>query len=240
MHCQCIATDLHNQIKITYFAIQSTFMDQQHEQQLNDITAIRTMMERASKFLSLSGLSGVMAGLVATIGGIFVYWYLEIHAIDSGLLKNIGFEYPDFRKVVLNVAIVAFLVLSLSVGSAVFFTLRKAKGINKLIFDTNAIRILLSIFVPMLVAAIVILALLTKNYFDLIVPTMFFLYGLGLINAGYFTFRDVSYLGYLELVLGAICLVFPEWSIQLWVVGFGLLHMVYGTIMYLKYDRKEA
>ena len=211
----------------------------QHKQQIEDITAIRTMMERASKFLSLSGLSGVIAGLIATVGGSIAYWYVELYAKPNGKLQELSFDNGDFREVIFNVTGLTFIVLFLAVSAAVVFTLRKAKGIQQLVFDTNAIRILLSILIPMIVAAIIILSLLMRNYFDLIVPTMLFLYGLGLVNAGYFTFRDIAYLGYLELILGIVSLFFPQWAIQLWITGFGILHIIYGTIMYLKYDKKK-
>ena len=40
---------------------------------LENLKEIRTLMERSSKFLSLSGLSGISAGIIALVGAFMVY-----------------------------------------------------------------------------------------------------------------------------------------------------------------------
>lgn len=46
------------------------------EKQLEDLKMIRELMEKSSKFLSLIGLSGIIAGITAIIGAAFAWFYL--------------------------------------------------------------------------------------------------------------------------------------------------------------------
>lgn len=202
-----------------------------------DITAIRNMMEKSSKFLSLSGLSGIMAGIVASIGGSIAYWLLSTQPKLSAAVIPYSQQPLELQQLIVQLSTLAISVLILSIGTAIYFTLRKANGIHKIVWDKNAQNILFSIVVPLFVAGVTILALLLKGYFDLIIPVMLFFYGLGLVHAANFTFRDIAYLGYLELILGAISLFAPQTAIIIWTLGFGVLHIVYGSIMFYKYDK---
>ena len=74
--------------------------------------------------------------------------------------------------------------------------------------------------------------------FGLVAPTTLVFYGLALLNASKYTLGDVKYLGYTQVILGLICAVFPNYGFWFWVIGFGFMHIVYGLIMYVKYDKK--
>ncbi|MCA4900498.1 MAG: hypothetical protein ING88_17115, partial [Cytophagales bacterium] len=50
-------------------------------------------------------------------------------------------------------------------------------------------------------------------------------------------YDEVRYLGYCELVVGVFAALFPGYGLYFWAVGFGLLHILYGSLMYTKYDR---
>ena len=67
---------------------------------------------------------------------------------------------------------------------------------------------------------------------------MLIFYGLALINSSKYTFFEIRYLGIAEIVLGLIASVFVSSGLILWAAGFGLLHIIYGIIMYYKYERK--
>ncbi len=60
-------------------------------------------------------------------------------------------------------------------------------------------------------------------------------YGLAVISAGKFTFGEIHWLGVLEVVTGLICLLLPQWSVFLWAIGFGIIHIGYGLFMHLRY-----
>ncbi|MBT1700273.1 hypothetical protein KK083_25525, partial [Fulvivirgaceae bacterium PWU4] len=58
-----------------------------------------------------------------------------------------------------------------------------------------------------------------------------------LIQGGSNTYDEIRYLGYCEITLGLIAALFPGYGLLAWAMGFGVLHIVYGAIMYNKYDK---
>ena len=203
---------------------------------IKDISEIRDMMEKASRFISLSGLSGVFAGFFAVIGAAIAYWYFHIYIVENnGPLifssLNIYDEIPVF------VILLAAIIFTLSVGSATYFTTRNSKRKSLPLWDNTTKKLLINLFIPLLAGGTFILVLIFRTYYDLIVPTSLIFYGLALLNAGHFTYKDIRYLGYLELLLGFISLWLSEYDIIIWGIGFGFLHIVYGIVMYYKYER---
>lgn len=97
-------------------------MNQKHQE---DLAHIRSMMERSSRFISLSGLSGVFAGLSALIGGIYVYQLFKVN----------GIEYFTDEHVLLSGSLVSELIwigvviLVCAFVFGTFLPLEKAKNI---------------------------------------------------------------------------------------------------------------
>lgn len=201
---------------------------------------IRSLMERSTRFISLSGLSGIAAGIIALIGVGFVYAFLETVPFESrGLyypeayqIKRWGLNYISFF--ILN----AFFVITGATVSAIFFTYRKAKkkGQKIGIHDSLTRRVLINLLVPLLAGGIFCLALLSYNLIGLLAPTTLIFYGLALLNASKFTYDDMRNLGYLELALGLVALFLLPYGLEFWAFGFGFLHIFYGVTMYRKYD----
>ena len=54
---------------------QSAFM-KEDQQSLQDLQHIKQMMERSSRFISLSGLSGIAAGVCALVGAWVAFDYV--------------------------------------------------------------------------------------------------------------------------------------------------------------------
>jgi len=61
-------------------------------------------------------------------------------------------------------------------------------------------------------------------------------YGLALVDAGKFTYGEVFYLGILEIITGLVSAFFPSLGLFFWIFGFGVLHVIYGLVMYRKYE----
>jgi hypothetical protein len=59
-----------------------------------------------------------------------------------------------------------------------------------------------------------------------------------LINASKYTFNDIRYLGFCEIILGLGAAVYVGYGLYFWALGFGILHIIYGAMMYYKYERK--
>ncbi len=199
------------------------------EKQLEDIKAIREMMEKSSKFLSLSGLSGVMAGITAIFGAAFAYFYLLRYPAATDL--------NHFQEMVI-LLVDAMLVLIISIGFALYFSWKKAKK-KKLKFVNKAtLSTIYNLGIPLLTGGIFSLILLFRGNVEIIASTTLLFYGLGLVNASKYTFEEIHYLGITEIILGIGAAIFLYHGIIFWTIGFGVCHIVYGAIMYKKYDLK--
>jgi hypothetical protein len=208
---------------------------------LETLNEIRSLMERSSRFISLSGLSGVFAGTYALIGALAAYLYLNIGIGDASYYEYAFTEDGSYRRSFLSFFILdAGLVLLASVCTAYLLSSRKAKQKGQKIFDKTAVRLAVNLFIPLLAGGVFCLILLAHKLVGLIAPGMLVFYGLGLVNASKYTFDDIRYLGYCEIVLGLISAYYIGYGLLFWAAGFGVLHIIYGALMYNKYDRSPA
>ncbi|GAA4449225.1 hypothetical protein [Rurimicrobium arvi] len=211
--------------------------DQSPLEQLEALSEIRGIMERSTRFLSLSGWSGVWAGLMASSGCIIAHAQLNNYYRQYN--ERGGFDqaaYLDLRNQLFYLGITVF-VLALS--GAFLFTLRKVRQQNADIWGPASRRFLYGLAIPVAAGAVMVLAFLHNNHMEYVAPACLLFYGLGLYNAGKFTLDDIRYLGLIEILLGAICLFAPDLGLYFWGFGFGLMHIVYGIIMWNKYDRRS-
>ncbi len=206
---------------------------------LQTLTDIRSMMERSSRFLSLSGLSGVSAGVIALAGAAVVY-------MRTGLSTYPGSYNESLESSVTQAAADQFLV-TVAVGvllaallSGAFFTVRKARRQGQSVWNQTSRRLLWAMLVPLVAGGVFCLVLLLHNLLWLAFPGTLIFYGLALLSGSRYTVRDVESLGYFEVGLGLLALFFPGYNLLTWAVGFGLLHIVYGLTMYYKYERSPA
>jgi hypothetical protein len=197
----------------------------------DDLASIRSLMERSSKFISLSGLAGILAGVYALIGSAAAYYILE-HPYSYQ--ANTFFS---LLRVVPQLIGIAVLVLVASLFTGVYLSYRKAKSKGQSVWNKTSKELLFYMAVPLFTGGALMLLFLYQGYFLLIAPASLVFYGLALIGASNFTFTDVKFLGLCQIVLGLAAAALPEYGLPLWAVGFGVLHIVYGSVMYLKYDR---
>ena len=196
---------------------------------LKDLTEIKDLMNRSSRFISLSGLSGILAGVYALIGAAMAYY----------IVTNSARGYLILDGTIFNICLfILFMIAFLSVVTAIFLTTRKAKKNNEKIWDKSSRRLLINFLVPLIVGGTYILIILDQQKYGQSGALMLIFYGLALVNASKYSIGDIRYLGYVEILLGLICALFPGYGFWLWVLGFGVMHIIYGTLMYYKYDRK--
>ncbi len=212
------------------------------DNQLENLSGIKELMERSSQFLSLSGLSGVFAGIFALLGASTVYFkYTEF--FNTRYLYNLSFgrdqmmQGKSLEKFIVFITVIGIIILVLAVSSAVFFSYRKAKKSGNALWSNTAKRLLVNLFIPIFAGGIFVVALAYHGIFYLIAPATLMFYGLGLLNAAKYTLHDIRYLGLLEILLGLTGSFFIGYGLLFWVIGFGILHIIYGLVMYVKYER---
>ncbi len=196
---------------------------------LKDISEIKDLMNKSSRFISLSGLSGILAGIYALIGAAVAYWLVANSARQYLILDG-----EIFRLVLLDLFLIAFI----SIVTAIYLTTKKAKRNEVKVWDNSSRRLILNFLIPLVVGGIYILIILGQQKYGQTAALMLIFYGLALINASKYSIGNIRYLGYIELVLGLICAMLPGYGFWLWVFGFGIMHIIYGTLMYYKYDIK--
>lgn len=204
-------------------------------QSYEDLDTIRKIMEKSTRFLSLSGLSGVFAGLIALAGSAVAFFL-----IFKGHIRNeyfSGLSSGELNIIRFSLILDAIIVLTLAIAISLYFSYRKALRQGSGIWTPVSRRLLLSMFVPLATGGILIIIMYTENLFQFIIPSMLIFYGLALVSAEKFTFSEIFYLGLFEIVLGLIAALIPEFGIFIWAVGFGFLHIIYGLVMYRKYER---
>jgi hypothetical protein len=192
---------------------------------IDDIKAIRKIMEESSRFLSLSGLSGIFPGLTAIAGAVIAYFFI----LDKGAINDIG-------SVTLKLIADAVIVLVLSVLFGFYFSIKKARKDGKKFLTPISKRLLINLFIPLATGGVLVIVLLLQNNTQLIIPCFLIFYGLALVNAGKFTFGEIYYLGILEIITGLISAFIPGWGLIFFVFGFGILHIIYGLSLYRKYE----
>ena len=200
------------------------------EQELADI---KSMMERSTRFLSLSGLAGVLAGIYAFIGaGIAWYWlYFPSTSYGAGTEQM---SIPDLR---ISLLCLALTVLVLAIGSAYLLSQSKSHRKAEQFWTPASKRFLSALFIPVISGGLFSFALIHENAYKLIAAGTLIFYGLGLINASQFTLGEIKNLGIGQLVLGIAAAFFPAFGLLCWALGFGILHVIYGSMMYYRYDR---
>jgi hypothetical protein len=202
-----------------------------------DLKIIKKVMEESSRFLSLSGLSGLFAGIIALAGAAFaVYTFLDGKVLFSGGFFSAD-KIQELDSLKIKLIAEALVVLVLALGVSVFFSYRKSVRKGLKIWTPVSKRLLVNLFVPLITGGILIMILYSQHHWQLVIPSMLIFYGLGLVNAGKFTFNEVFYLGLLEIAAGLLSAIFPVYGIIFWCFGFGLLHIIYGLAMYRKYER---
>lgn len=209
---------------------------------LNDI---RNLMERSSRFISLSGWSGISAGFFALIGARLAQNRLHFYLNNTSLSE--GGQYSRrpyllaparYDQLVLELLTIGIIVLAAALLSSFYFTYRRSNHQKLPFWTTTTRRLAWSMAIPLALGGAMVLYMIAKGYYDLIGPSTLIFYGLSLYNASKYTLGEIRYLAFSQLILGMLNLwIIPQYSLYCWAIGFGGLHIVYGAIMWWKYER---
>jgi hypothetical protein len=198
-----------------------------------DLAEIRNLMEKSSKFISLSGLSGILAGVYALIGGATAYFLVQFPLPPTAYRQ----ESVQGMPVIIQLSTIALLVLAASLITGLTLSARKAKALGLEMWNNTTWRLITNLAVPLVTGGIFIILLLIQGRYGLVAPVCLIFYGLALINASPKLYDEVRYLGYSEIILGLVATALPGFGLFFWTIGFGVFHVFYGAIMFRKYDQ---
>ena len=200
---------------------------------LSHLADISDILKKRTKFHALSGVSGMLAGTYALIGA-FVARSI-IYSAPNVLYDDI--RTNTFSPDIIKLAIVFGLVLVAALSTGFYFSSKKAQKDNEKLFSAAAFGVLKNLSIPLVVGAVFVIVLYFRGYYDLMAATSLAFYGLALFAASNYTFSEIRALSLAVMATAMVSMFFPGYGLLFWAIGFGILHIVYGLIMYLKYDR---
>jgi hypothetical protein len=181
---------------------------------LDNLQFIRSTMERAGSFTAVPGWGMVVVGCTALAA--------------TWLALRAGHE-ADWLAVWLGEA-----VLGVVVGGAAM--VQKARAANDPLLSGPARRFGLSFLPPLVVGALLTIALYGAGLFWLMPGVWLLLYGTAVATAGAFSVRVVPLMGACFMVLGTAAIFAPQraWP---WFMGagFGGLNIIFGIIIARRY-----
>lgn len=199
----------------------------------DDLAQIRNIMERSTRFLSLSAWAAILAGVYALLGAAVAYRIIYF----SPLVRYDALTEGFFAPGALPLFLTAVTVFVLAAATGVWLSHRKAQKAGQKLWNRVAIRAAVNFVIPLSIGGAFVLILYDRGYYNLLAASTLIFYGLALLNAGNFTFSDIRKLGILEMLVGLLAALYPNNGLLFWALGFGLLHIIYGGILYWKYER---
>lgn len=200
------------------------------ENYLAEIKEIRKMMEESSRFLSLSGLSGILVGIYALLGAFMA---------ESIIYSNKLFGWLLGANVMFDLIYLAAIILFLSLLTVILLTYRRAKKAGTKIWNPGSRLMLINLAIPLFAGGVVILIFVFKGFYEIAAPGCLIFYGLALVNAAKFTRQEIFFMGLIQVSLGILAALFPSLGLLFWALGFGIIHIIYGAVMYFRYEYKS-
>ena len=199
---------------------------------------IRGLMRRSGRFLSLSGLSGVWAGACALAAAAYAYVRAGVRPL-SGVDYYTAYyrQYQDATAIEPFVFAVGVVTMAAAVAGAAFFTVRRARATGAPIWSSAARRMLGALLAPLVTGGILVLAHWHQGDFGYSAALTLVFYGLALLAVARYTVPELLTLGYVEIGLGLLVAFVPAYGIDAWTLGFGVGHIVYGALIWWRYER---
>ncbi len=221
-------------------------MKESEQELTHTLQDIKQMMERSSRFISLSGLSGIAAGCCALVGAYVAYRVMEGNTLPGKLSRlDPGYRPADLtveqftNNELFYVAAITFIA---ALVLAFIFTYIRSLKTKTPIWGTTAKRLMWNVSVPLIAGGLYLLKLIEDGAYAYIASGSLIFYGLALLNASKFTLKEIKYLGYGQLLLGVISLYGAGEGngLYFWALGFGVLHIIYGAVMWWRYERTQT
>lgn len=206
---------------------------------LAQLAEIRAIMDRSSRFISLSGLSGVGAGVVALVGAGIGYWKFQQRYPYLHYMRVLESSPAEREAVLPFLLMLAVGMIGAALAVASFFTLRRARQAGQTVWGSLGRRLAISLLIPLVAGGLFCLALFGQGAVGMVVPGLLVFYGLALLNASKYTLDEIRWLGLTQIALGLVAVLFPGYGLAFFALGFGVGHILYGLLMYNRYERNH-
>ena len=204
---------------------------------IQSVNEIKELMERSSKFVSLSGLTGILVGIYSLIGSWLAVRALGLQDITTGTYSKVLNVTTPMRLKVIVILAAGVLVASIITAFAIsYYKSRKSK---QKLFNKLTYRLIWNFSIPLLTGGLFCMALLYHGHYGLTSSVMLLFYGMTLVNVSKYTFSNIGWLGYTFVVLGLLDCFFEGHGLLFWTLGFGVLHIIYGVLFYFLYERNK-
>ncbi|HVG16475.1 MAG TPA: hypothetical protein VM935_15995 [Chitinophagaceae bacterium] len=215
-------------------------MDSQKEP-VQALEEIKQMMDRSSRFVSLSGWSSTAAGICALIATGAAHKKFNSYSVKGEEYQSPSDYTRDANLIQLDRELLVLAVITFTAAFllAFLFTYLRSRKTGAPIWGFMARKVMVNMALPMIVGGVFIWRLTDFGVYGLVAPASLLFYGLALINASKFTISELRYLGYMQLLLGIVNLWATGYGLYFWAAGFGLLHIIYGLVIWNKYERNE-
>jgi len=206
------------------------------DETIETLNEIRSIVDKSPRLISLSGWSGVWAGVVALVGAYIAHGWLQrpgYEQIGSALYASVS----HFDSFTANFIFLGIAVFAIALGGVLYFTGRRAKKMGVRIWNPASQQMLVQLFYPVFAGSVFCFMFIYYGCGMFVAPTSLVFYGLALISAGKHSDSDIKYLGMLDVTLGCTAMFFPGGGLLFWALGFGVLQILYGVMMRGKYDQ---
>ncbi|NNG16642.1 MAG: hypothetical protein HKM89_09185 [Gemmatimonadales bacterium] len=185
-----------------------------HRRAMDNLSFIRSTMERATSFTAVPGWGGVAMGVTA----IGAAWVAQRQA-----------DPRIWLQVWLVEAVIA-------TGIGVYALARKARIGNTPLLSRPGRRFAMSFTPPLLVGLVLTAALASRLEFGLLPAMWLLLYGTGVVTGGAFSVRIVPLMGLVITLFGLVALITPATLGNLWMaLGFGATQIAGGLVIARRY-----
>ena len=184
-----------------------------HEHAMDSLRYIRRTMERAGSFTAVPGKGGVLVGLLA---------------LGAGRVASRQASAGWFIAVWMLAAVAA---LAIGIAGA---ALKSRKFTMPLLSGPG--RKFVAGFTPALLAGAVLTMVFYRAGVSGFLPGIWLLlYGAAVLSGGWASVRVVPLMGACFMLCGTLALLVPGYNDQFLQAGFGGLHLVFGTVIAVKY-----
>lgn len=184
-----------------------------HEHAMDNLRYIRQTLERAGSFTAVPGKGGVLMGLVA-----------------------LGAARAAARQSSVAVWIVIWMaaaVVALAIGIA--GAAIKSRRFQMPLFSGPGRKFIAGFTPAILAGAVLTLVFYRAGVSGFLPGVWLLLYGAAVLSGGWASVRVVPMMGACFMLAGTLALLVPGYNDQLLSAGFGGLHLVFGTLIAVKY-----